>query len=497
MAAVPMASPSFPPLIAQSTISSQVSTAGVQLISESRNGFLWQQRLVLGSFVLCASFRPWRKGPRASRQQRSAAFLEGTATAVGLDGRKPSTEAPPPGSGMIDELGFLLRNPFARALEVTSVARVELQASPAEVWKILEGPDSWLSLQLTDSYGLPWPLKLASLQGRLEVSSELQGDVEAFGQVIRRFRWKVQKAEFADSTGNLELLGSVVDSEGSFIHSIHIHGVGTGSHVESMVRYTPSSFQSLLNAFGGRSSQHEGHLAVLRRLGGLVDGDVVFDPTAFYNRIGKLIDLVSPFEDVARDAMARLSGLKGTGSQVKVLEIGCGSGRWARSLLSAEGEEMISNVSQYLGIDSSSTMADESAKCLSKVPNARVVRGDARKEGLLQEACESFLFGAPDRIVAAYVLDILDDKDFERVMSTCAVLLRSSGGVFAAASIFPGSSLMDLWESIWQNAPVVVGGCRPKDVSAKLESLGWKVIATEVTDVLGYRSQVVVAKPPP
>lgn len=26
------------------------------------------------------------------------------------------------------------------------------------------------------------------------------------------------------------------------------------------------------------------------------------------------------------------------------------------------------------------------ARCLSKVPNARVVRGDARKEGLLQEA---------------------------------------------------------------------------------------------------------------
>ena len=103
--------------------------------------------------------------------------------------------------------------------------------------------------------------------------------------------------------------------------------------------------------------------------------------------------------------------------QVKVLEIGCGSGRWARSLLAEEGEEMISNVtrqyffrfcdvwclsflfktasflerenqhtnhgtknnhwkiicvsracpaerpqkvSQYLGIDSSSTMADES-----------------------------------------------------------------------------------------------------------------------------------------
>ena len=39
MAAVPVASPLFPTLIAQSTISSQVSTAGVQLISESRSWY--------------------------------------------------------------------------------------------------------------------------------------------------------------------------------------------------------------------------------------------------------------------------------------------------------------------------------------------------------------------------------------------------------------------------------------------------------------------------
>ena len=29
---------------------------------------------------------------------------------------------------------------------------------------------------------------------------------------------------------------------------------------------------------------------------------------------------------------------------------------------------------------------------------------------------------------------------------------------------------MELWESIWQTAPSVVGGCRPKDIRAKLES---------------------------
>ncbi|CAJ1352303.1 unnamed protein product [Effrenium voratum] len=87
-------------------------------------------------------------------------------------------------------------------------------------------------------------------------------------------------------------------------------------------------------------------------------------------------------------------------------------------------------------------------------------------------------------------------KDLERVLAQCAELLRASGGLFAAASIFPGSKLMDVWESIWLRAPSVVGGCRPKDVSAKLQSLGWQILAQEVTDVLGYRSQVVLAKPP-
>lgn len=454
----------------------------------------WQPRLVLGMGVISAMVRRCRRG---SRLWRSAALLDGTVTAVGLDGESPSPEAPPAGSRTLDELGFLIRNPFARGLEVTSCAGAELQASPAEVWKIIEGlPDSWLSLQLTDCYGLPWPLKLQSLRGRLEASSELEGDVAAFGQVIRQFQWKVQKADFADFTGEVQLLGKVLDEPGSFTHTIRISPRDAGSRVESTVQYAPSApLQTLLNALGGRFSQHEGNVTMLRRLGGLADGDVVYDPMAFYNLIGRLIDLVAPFEDVARESLTRLSGIKGDGPQVKVLEIGCGSGRWAKSLFPDGGDAPVSNVSQYLGVDYSSTMSNESARCLSQIQTARVVRGDARRDGLLAEACASF-FGAPDRIVASYVLDILDEKDLQRVMSQCATLLRSSGGLFAAASIFPGSPLMELWESIWQTAPTVVGGCRPKDIRAKLQSLGWQVIATEVTDVLGYRSQVVLAKPP-
>ena len=130
------------------------------------------------------------------------------------------------------------------------------------------------------------------------------------------------------------------------------------------MEYEPSApLQTLLNALGGphalknqleksfarRNSQQSGHLQVLRRLGGLVDaclsslsprkaedGDKVFDPVAFYDftgasaaslawlrdALGRLIDLVAPFEDIAavlhvchaprveaRETLARRAGI--------------------------------------------------------------------------------------------------------------------------------------------------------------------------------------------
>ena len=71
-------------------------------------------------------------------------------------------------------------------------------------------------------------------------------------------------------------------------------------------------------------------------------------------------------------------------SEVSVLEIGCGSGRWVRGLFDSGVR-----LPQYLGLDVSSTMAAEAAQAVAQLPNARVVRGDARQEGLLEEAWEA------------------------------------------------------------------------------------------------------------
>ncbi|CAE7289889.1 unnamed protein product [Symbiodinium natans] len=445
---------------------------------------------------------------RAGSTVRRAVLLDSVADAACFGGtgasdprdlpQKADPDAPPRGSRALDELPYLIGNAFERRLAVTSRVTGEYEAAPARLWAALSGAEgglqqSWTALQLTECYGIPWPLQLQEVSGQLEAGSDISGIVGAFGQELRRFRWKVLKAEFVEAAGHLEMLGSVEEEDNAFLHTIRVTGAtdSSGSMVESEIRYAPSPpLQTLLNALGGRGSQTASHASTLRKLAVLVDGDVEFDSNLFYNRIGRLIDLVAPFEDGAREAVARLAGLdKG---EARVLELGCGTGRWAQGICTSRP----SGVARYLGLDSSSTMAEEAARTLGPVPNASVVQADARRPGTLKEACDTMLGGLPDRIVASYIFDIFDEKDLGRVLAQCSELLKASGGLLAVTSVFPGSGLMEAWEAIWQKVPTVVGGCRPKDLAAKLRSFGWEVVSTEVTDVLGYRSQVVLAKPP-
>ncbi|CAE7734922.1 unnamed protein product, partial [Symbiodinium sp. CCMP2456] len=302
--------------------------------------------------------------------------------------QKEDADAPPRGSRSLDELSYLIGNPMVRRLAVSSRVTGEFSAAPARIWALLTGAEgglsqAWVSLQLTECYGIPWPLQLLDVTGGpLQTDAELCGVVGAFGQEARRFRWKVLKADFTEAAGQLEMLGSVEGEDNSFLHTIHVSAAaaGSGAIVVSEIRYAPSPpLQTLLNALGGRGSQTASHKSVLRRLAVLVDGDVDFDPNAFYNLIGRLIDLVAPFEDGARAAVARMAGLEK--GEVSILELGCGSGRWVQGVYDSS-----SGVLRYLGVDSSSTMAEEAARAVSKIPAASIVQADARRPGTLKEA---------------------------------------------------------------------------------------------------------------
>eukprot|EP00439_Symbiodinium_sp_Y106_P060853 s1666_g9.t1 len=454
--------------------------------------------------------------------------------------QKADADAPPRGSRSLDELPYLIGNPFVRRLAVSSRVTGEFAAAPARVWAMLTGAEGdWrdgrntrqlkvpsvgdlvLTCQtktvshLEECYGIPWPLQLQDVTGgSLQSDAEICGLVGAFGQEVRRFRWKVLKADFTEATGQLEMLGSVDGEDNSFMHTIRVSAAasGSGAIVVSEIRYAPSPpLQTLLNALGGRRSQTASHTSVLRRLAVLVDGDVDFDSTAFYNLIGRLIDLVAPFEDGARAAVARMAGL-GKG-EASILELGCGSGRWAQGIY-----DNSSGVLRYLGVDSSSTMAEEAARAMSKIPAASIVQADARRPGTLKEACETMLGGDSVAATEDY-LDNYFEKNLaaERLLSSTVrtyfyaiaakaptsrwfdelikvnAQTRSVEHAWSAPSIYLTEAdfipFMEVWETVWQNQPSVVGGCRPKDLAAKLRSFGWDIVDTEVTDVLGYRSQ--------
>merc|ERR1712046_229253 len=94
-----------------------------------------------------------------------------------------------------------------------------------------------------------------------------------------------------------------------------------------------------------------------------------------------------------------------------------------------------------------------------------------------------------------YVLDLLDDADIDLILNESHKLLVDSGGKLGLCSICDGSPVMSAWAAVWEDNPFLVGGCRPLDLTAKLQTSGWTLEAVERVEVLGYVSQIIVATP--
>jgi len=431
----------------------------------------------------------------------TASFFRGPPADEGSTLLAVDQGAPASGSGAWAEVAFLLQDPLQLNLEILASAEADLPGVPvASAWAALTGQDAagleeaWLQLQLSSCYGIPAPLRLLRVRGRAEVGFEVVGEIGTFDSVFRRLRWRVREADFDGSRGTLVLTVQVEGEARQVQHSIGLEARSPSvCHVRSDVRYAPDPpFQTLLNAAGGRQAVEDGNADMLQRIGVLTAGHMDFTADAFYNTVGRAIDLLAPFEDGARAALAAHAGLTQEGAELRVLELGCGTGRWARTFLGTG-----SGVSRYVGLDSSETMAITAAGALADLDRAVVVRADAREPGAMSQAAETFLGGQPDRILASYVLDLLDEGDTEALLGECRELLRASGGQLGACCICPGGPVMSAWAEAWRAAPGLVGGCRPTELAARLRAAGWEVETEERTAVLGYTSQIVVARPGP
>ena len=207
----------------------------------------------------------------------------------------------------------------------------------------------------------------------------------------------------------------------------------------------------------------------------------------FYDRLGAGQDRQAFYEDAATRRLVELAHFDRAEA---VLELGCGTGRFAGSLF----EQYLSRDCRYVGVDLSPHMVELATDQLALWQERARVRVGAVDDPLPDDD------GAFDRVVANYVFDLLLPDDTAAALAEAARVLRP-GGVLCTTSLTHGvtsasRALMRAWTAAWRRRPMAVGGCRPIALADALEPAGWHILRREVVVAWAVPSEVVVATPP-
>lgn len=205
----------------------------------------------------------------------------------------------------------------------------------------------------------------------------------------------------------------------------------------------------------------------------------------FYDRFGSRQDRQAFYEDTA---LRELVAHGGFGEAAAVLEFGCGTGRFARELLSG----YLPADATYVGFDISSTMVELASKRLASFgPRVEVRKSDGVPR--LPVETEGF-----DRVVSNYVLDLLSEGDIEAFLHEAWRVLRE-GGLLCVTGLTRGSKPLSravswIWSRVHTLRPSLVGGCRPLVVAPLLPNDAWRVRHHQVVVSWGIASEVLVAE---
>ncbi|MDP2480710.1 MAG: class I SAM-dependent methyltransferase [Candidatus Palauibacterales bacterium] len=205
---------------------------------------------------------------------------------------------------------------------------------------------------------------------------------------------------------------------------------------------------------------------------------------ACYDRIGAWQDTQRFYEGPAVREVVRYGGFESAGS---VLELGCGTGRLAETLL----DRRLEREARYVGLDVSPTMVG--------LTRARLARFEDRARVLLTDGSPELPFeaGSFDRYLSTYVLDLLSPSDIRTVLAEAHRVLVE-GGRLALVSLThgatrPARAIETIWTRIHAWRPALVGGCRPLDLRALVSGQGWTVQHRAVVTAFGISSEVLVA----
>ena len=206
----------------------------------------------------------------------------------------------------------------------------------------------------------------------------------------------------------------------------------------------------------------------------------------YYDRFGAKQNSQGFYEDPAIDRMVEHAGFE---SAETLFELGCGTGKLAHRLL----REYLPGNAVYTGLDVSDTMVRLAAERLAEFGRRAVVMQSAGGAHIPLED------KSVDRVVCAYVLDLLPEIEIARVFSEVRRVLKP-GGRFCCVSLGRGTTLGSkvvggLWAAVYRAAPMLVGGCRPISLSKFMDPGAWSLLCQEVVAPYWIPSEVLVAEP--
>jgi ubiquinone/menaquinone biosynthesis C-methylase UbiE len=206
-----------------------------------------------------------------------------------------------------------------------------------------------------------------------------------------------------------------------------------------------------------------------------------------YDRIGRLQDTQVFYEHAVTRRLAEYAAFE----QARwVVELGCGTGRFAAELL----RNRLPDGARYRGVEISAKMASLARRQVDPwAPRAEVVL--IEPPGRVLPGSD----GQFDRFVACYVLDLLAYPYTRSVLAEAARLLAPDG-LLCLVSLTHGVSrtgrlVSNTWETIAERRPALLGGCRPIELATLLEPSMWRIDHREVLTRWGIPSELVVAAP--
>jgi SAM-dependent methyltransferase len=203
-----------------------------------------------------------------------------------------------------------------------------------------------------------------------------------------------------------------------------------------------------------------------------------------YDRIGRTQDAQAFYEDHATSELVAHLDLA---TAHAVFEFGCGTGRFAASLLSHH----LPDDAIYRAVDVSPVM---------------VALAEQRLATFGRRATITLTDGGPptnepsgvyDRFVSTFVLDLLSLDDIARVIHEAHRILRP-GGLLGLSSLTHGftrasRALGWLWARLHAFKPALVGGCRALELAKLLPEAEWEVRHHARIAPLGIALEAIVA----